>query len=272
MGTTDRSLSLLKLFTLERPAWTAEAAALALDVSISTAYRYLLALENIGLITATRPGLYVLGPAIIQLDRQIQLTDPLLISARPTMTDLIAYAPSSSVVLLCRFFNDQVLCMHQVLSDGPAPKVSYDRGRPMPMFRGATSKIILSFLPPRRLKAVFISHRLALQQAGLGDTWESFKANMARLRKTGYAVSFGEIDQGCTGIGVAILGADNYAIGSLSYVLTSEFEQRKIVHLASLLQAGAREIASALHGDQTTLPAPPDTDTQQKREQTVKLD
>lgn len=255
MGTTDRSLSLLKLFTLDHPAWTAEAAALALNVSISTAYRYLLALENIGLITATRPGLYVLGPAIIQLDRQIQLTDPLLGSARPTMNDLIAYAPTSSVVLLCRFFSDQVLCMHQVLSDGPAPKVSYDRGRPMPMFRGATSKIILSFLPPRRLKSIFLAHRKEVLQASLGDTWESFKANMAKLRKTGYAVSFGEIDQGCIGIGVAILDANNYAIGSLSYVLTDTFEQRKITHLASLLQAGAREIAIALGNDQTAPPA-----------------
>lgn len=247
MGTTDRSLSLLRLFTLDRPAWTAEEAALALDVSISTSYRYLLALESIGLIAVTRPGIYVLGPAIIQLDRQIQLTDPLLISARPTMNDLVTYAPSGSVVLLCRFFSDKVLCMHQVLSDGPSPHVSYDRGRPMPMFRGATSKIILSCLPPRRLKAIFLSHQEEVKAAGLGDDWESFKVNMVTLRKAGFAVSFGEIDPGYVGIAVPLLGVDRYAIGSLSFVLTSELEQRKIPHLVSLLQAGAKAIESGLN-------------------------
>lgn len=82
---TDRSLSVLKLFTLDRPVWTAEEIAKTLDVSMSTAYRYVLALEDVGLVATASAGRYILGPAIIQLDRQIQLTDPLLRTARPVM-------------------------------------------------------------------------------------------------------------------------------------------------------------------------------------------
>ena len=51
-------------------------------------------------------GRYVLGPAIIKLDRQIQLTDPMLQVARPVMDELIGYAPAGSVMLLCRAFAD----------------------------------------------------------------------------------------------------------------------------------------------------------------------
>ena len=56
---------------------------------MSTAYRYVLALEEVGLVAASGGGYYILGPAILQLDRQIQLTDPLLLSARPVMNRLI---------------------------------------------------------------------------------------------------------------------------------------------------------------------------------------
>ena len=38
---TDRALGVLKLFSLEKPVWTAEEAAAQLEVSISSAYRYL---------------------------------------------------------------------------------------------------------------------------------------------------------------------------------------------------------------------------------------
>ncbi|MES2257953.1 MAG: IclR family transcriptional regulator C-terminal domain-containing protein [Pseudomonadota bacterium] len=246
MGTTDRSLSLLKLFTLERPAWTAEQAAAVLDVSMSTIYRYLLALEEIGLISATSPGRYVLGPAIIQLDRQIQLTDPLLIAARPVMHDLVAYAPPSSVVLLCRPFSDKVLCMHQVLSDGPAPSVSYDRGRPMPMFLGASSKIILAYLPPRHLKALYGENQEQARAAGLGDSWDAFRANMAALRKSGHAQSHGEVDLHRIGLSVAVLNEDRHAVGGLSYVVPDDTDQKLLPRLVSLLQTGAREVEAAL--------------------------
>lgn len=261
MATTDRSLSLLRLFTLEHPAWTAEEAAASLGVSISTIYRYLLALEEIGLITATSPGRYVLGPAIIQLDRQIQLTDPLLIAARPIMNDLIAYAPDNSVVLLCRSFSDKVLCMHQVLNDGssqqdgPAQKISYGRGRPMPLFRGATSKIILAFLPPRRLKALYHANIDEAKQAGLGESWEQFRGSMAGLRKAGYAKTSSEIDQGRVGIAVAVLNDDRHAIGSLSYVVQDNLDARIVPRLASLLQSGASEIEDVLRETDTNLAA-----------------
>lgn len=249
MGTTDRSLGVLTLFSIEKPVWTAEAAAAELKVSMPTIYRYLLALEKVGLVATASAGKYVLGPAIIQFDRQIQLTDPLLIAARPVMDDLSAYAPEGSVVLLCRSFGDSVLCMHQVLSKGPQPLVSYERGRPMPMMRGATSRIILAYQPLRLLKALFIAHQDDARLAGLGDSWEAFRASMANLRKAGCAITHGEIDRGRIGVAVAVLNDDRHVIGSLSYVVPDATDQRTIPRLASLLQTGAREIELAIRND-----------------------
>lgn len=249
MAASDRSLTVLKLFTIERPEWTAEEVVTALDVSIATAYRYVSALEEAGLIVATRAGRYGLGPAIIQLDRQLQLTDPLLIAARPVMTDLATYAPPGSVVLLCRPVGDSVLCIHQVFSAGDPPAVSYERGRPMPLLYGATSKTLLAYLPARRVKGVFERHATAIASAGLGKTLEAFRSTLTEWRKAGHLVTRAEVDPGAIGIAAPILGADRVGLGSISFVVTSTTDERIITRLAALVTAGAREIESALRED-----------------------
>ncbi len=81
-GSGDRLLAALALFTIERPQWTVEEAAEALGVSATTAYRYFKQLTGTGLITPVAGAGYTLGPAIVQMDRQIQATDPMLIAAR----------------------------------------------------------------------------------------------------------------------------------------------------------------------------------------------
>jgi DNA-binding IclR family transcriptional regulator len=246
MAATDRSLSVLKLFSLENPVWTAEEVSLELQVSMSTAYRYLLALEAVGLVTTARTGKYILGPAIIQLDRQIQLTDPLLIAARPVMQKIAEFGPDSSVVLLCRSYSESVLCMHQVHTRGPQILVSYERGRPMPMFRGATSRIILAYEPTRLLKTLYAHHQQEILESGNGASWEEFRAAMTKLRRAGYVVSHGEIDKGRIGIGAVLLNDDRSVIGGLSYVIPESTDAKLIPFLAGVIQAGAREIEAAL--------------------------
>ena len=95
---TDRAFQLLGLFSLERPAWTVDQIAPQLGIAVSSAYRLIGRLSSAGLVDAITPGRYVLGPAIIQFDRQIQLTDPLVHAARPVMDYLIGFAPQGSTV------------------------------------------------------------------------------------------------------------------------------------------------------------------------------
>src|SRR5262245_503951 len=113
MTTADKLLQALGLFTLERPEWTVEAAARELDLTLSTAYRYFKSLSDAGFISAGSAGRYTLGPAIIQYDRQMRLLDPLIITATPVMQRIASVIRSQSVVLLCRLYKTQVMCVHQ---------------------------------------------------------------------------------------------------------------------------------------------------------------
>jgi DNA-binding IclR family transcriptional regulator len=243
----DRMLAVLGLFTLDRSEWTVEVAAEALGVSATTAYRYFKRLTNAGLLSPVSRASYVLGPAIVQMDRQIQICDPMLRAARAVMNDLIGYGISGSVLLLCRLFHDRVMCVHQVLGRGQHQPVAYERGRLIPLFRGATSKIILAHLPPRTLKSLFLQNAAAIADAGLGNSWDEFRQRLAALRRDGFAVARGELDPGRAGIAAPIF--EGHAIlGSLGFVLPAERTDDTLIRrLAPLTIAGAREIERAMN-------------------------
>jgi DNA-binding IclR family transcriptional regulator len=239
----DRLLSVLGLFTVEQPQWTVDDAARQLGVSGPTAYRYFKRLTGAGLISPVSGASYTLGPAIIQMDRQIQVSDPMLRAARGVMNTLISRAGDGAALLLCRLFHDRVMCVHQVLGRGPQEPVSYERGRLMPLFRGATSKIILAHLPVRTLKSLFEQNSAEIAKAGLGASLEQFRASLAAIRRAGVVVTHGEIDPGRVGVGAPLFDRDRSILGSLSFALPAgRADSALIGRLTPMLIAGAREI------------------------------
>ena len=250
MAGPDRAIGVLKLFTLDRPAWTVEEAASVLQVSVSSAYRYFAALTEAGLLTTFVNAHYTLGPAIIQYDRQIQLTDPLLRVAKPVMADLARCASPSSTILLCRIFRETVLCVHQVGEADSLAHVSYERGRPMPLFKGATSKIILANLAPRDLRRLYENHHARIASTALGNTWEKFRDVMAQMRRDGYAVTHAELDPERIGIAAPVLDDHRRALASLSYVIPA-CEHHATRQLAAFATAGARKIEEGMRANAT---------------------
>jgi DNA-binding IclR family transcriptional regulator len=247
-GSGDRLLAVLALFTAEQTQWTVDAAAENLGVSTTTTYRYFKKLTKAGLISPVSGAGYMLGPAIIQMDRQIQSSDPMLKGARGVMIDLVGYAPEGSTVLLCRLFHDRVMCVHQIMGRGPQEPVSYERGRLMPLYRGATSKIILAHLPARTLKALLAHDAGEIADAGLGTSWEEFRRGLAVIRRAGVTVSRGEIDPGRVGVAAPIFDKDRAVLGSLSLALpATHADETLIERLAASTVAGAREIERAMN-------------------------
>jgi DNA-binding IclR family transcriptional regulator len=242
-GSGDRLLAVLALFSAEQTRWTVDAAAAELGVSTTTTYRYFKKLTQAGLISPVSGAGYTLGPAIIQMDRQIQSSDPMLNAARGVMIELVRYAPGGSTVLLCRLFHDRVMCMHQIMGRGPQEPVSYERGRLMPLYRGATSKIILAHLPPRTLKALWEHHAGEIAAADLGASWEEFRRGLAAIRRAGASVSRGEIDAGRVGVAAPVFDKDRAVLGSLSLALPAAHADETLIgRLQPLTVAGAREI------------------------------
>jgi DNA-binding IclR family transcriptional regulator len=217
MSSLERLLSVLDLYSEVEPIWTLEEITSETGYTRSTAYRYVKELCDSGLLISIGKGAHVLGPRFIEFDRLIRNTDPLLIAAQKVIPQLHREF-GGGLLLLSSLYGDKVLCIHQepLIVDF---KVSYTRGRPMPLFYGATAKIILANLPERKLAKLFLNHRLEISKAGLGDEWDQFKGHLESMRSDGYCISRGEVDHGVTGIGTAIFADNKSVIGSLTYVM-----------------------------------------------------
>ena len=61
-------------------------------------------------------------------------------------------------------------------------------------------------------------HAAEIREAGLGEDWDEFRANLKQLRAAGVCVSHGEVDRGLMGIGAAIFSPDQKVVGSLVFI------------------------------------------------------
>jgi len=239
MSGGDGVLRLLALFSTAEPVLTPARAMAALAVSRASAYRYLRRLELAGFVERVAERGYVLGPAIVELDRQIRLTDPLLEAAQGLTATLSR--DTGGTTLLCRFHGDKVLCIEQSVGANAPPAISYERGRAMPLYRGATSKIILAFLKRDALEALWRRQKKEMARAGLPAGFAALCAALAPLREARICVTANEVDTDAQGFAAPILDGAR-VLGSVSVVLpasTLKPAQRARV-AARVLEAAAR--------------------------------
>ena len=88
-------------------------------------------------------GHYRLGSAFIEFDRRTRLTDPLVSVGESMLTD-IAYHANIPCAQFSPGYTATQSCALQTLEvREKRDQTSYERGRPRPLMRGATSKVIL---------------------------------------------------------------------------------------------------------------------------------
>lgn len=247
MSTTDRLLAVLDLFTLERPDWSVEEVARALGTATSTVYRFVGSLCKIGLLTGIGGGRYGLGPTVIRYDRQLRLTDPLVLAGHAQLDRLARLMPARAVAFLCRLFGEQVFCVAQEAVDGPSFAVSYERGRPMPLFAGSASRAILAHLPPRQLRDLHRRDGAMFVRAGLGNDWERVRMTLRAQREAGGWISNGEVDVGMRGISAPIAAPAQGLLGSITLAgprsgLSDAAAQRALVEVVHAARAIEREL------------------------------
>nr|WP_100550013.1 MULTISPECIES: IclR family transcriptional regulator C-terminal domain-containing protein [unclassified Pseudomonas] len=242
MSTADKVLSVLSLFSIERPEWTVEAIADELDLSGTTTYKYVRSLVAAGLLVPTRGGNYSVGPAVIELDRITRRFDPLIGAARPALEKLTSDIGIEAIGLLCRIYQLQVICIDQVVLRPPSFAISYERGRPMNLTRGSASKVILANLTSRPLHKFYELEAEEIREAGLGNDWDEFKRAIRKLRRYPVTTTYGELDPGVVGICAPVFGIDGTVLGSIGLVVSqarlAEHPGMQEAATAAVIEAG----------------------------------
>lgn len=94
MANVNRVLRILGMFDLSRPVITPEWLVEQLGVSRASVYRDLGQLASAGMLERVPDRGYVLGPMVVELDRQIRLADPLLQAAEELLGRLAEETPA----------------------------------------------------------------------------------------------------------------------------------------------------------------------------------
>ena len=239
-----RMLGLLDLFTPSASVRPVTELVSYLGTSRSTSYRYIKALHEAGLIEAVANGRYVLGPRIVEFDRQIRMSDPLYKAGAQVMRPLVDKTGHSA--LLCALYSDTVMCIRDELADGSPPNL-FSRGQRRPLFSGAASKIILPYVPPHRLRSIFQHHQRAIALAGLGTDWQGFRDKLAAIRKDGFIMTHGEFNPHVFGISAPVLNAEGLVVGSIGIAGAEErLDRRRLPALCEAVVEAGKSLTEIL--------------------------
>jgi DNA-binding IclR family transcriptional regulator len=259
MAGLSRFIAVLKLFDTGLPgnarSWTVNAMAAALGAPASTLYRTVGELTKAGFLEQTGEAHYRLGPAFIEFERLLRLNDPLVQIATAVIDDVLRQAGIPCVAIMARLYNGEVMCIADGSTPGTGFRSSYERGRPMPITRGATSKIILANLPSRQLS----------QLVGPRPETVELRKELQVIRRAGFVASASEIDPGLTGIAAPVVVAAAGVTASLTLVCEEngldEATRRRLILLvvsaASLLAEDIRRDAAEPAAATTPAATPP---------------
>ncbi|SDR42883.1 transcriptional regulator, IclR family [Rhizobiales bacterium GAS191] len=237
-----RYARVLRLFDEAKSEWTVQEIAAALDVPASTVYRSVRELLAEGLLEQAAEAQYRLGAAFVEFDRLVRATDPLYRIGTALLREVALQARLPCVAVLARLYGDEVMCVADATSPEGLVRTSYERGRPQPLTRGATSKVILAQVPTRRLTRLLAAPQASAPASQAQDP-AALRAELAAIRRRGYCVTHGEVDRGVVGIAAPVSIPERALAASLSLVVAAasldDAEERRLVPLivssASLL-------------------------------------
>ncbi|MGI9400593.1 MAG: IclR family transcriptional regulator, partial [Rhizobiaceae bacterium] len=205
MAGFERYYKILSLFSEDKGWWTVAEIAESLNKPTSTIYRNVRELVAAGFLESTVGSHFRLGSAIVEFDRTISKTDPLIRSGLDYLDGCAAASPVSCSIVLARLYGNTVMCVADARTEKFNHATSFERGRPMPITLGATSRAILAQLRGRRLDRLLQTSELK-NETELGN----FIAELKKIRPSGMSTTRGEVDKGLIGCAVPV---SNKALG-----------------------------------------------------------
>ncbi len=244
----SRMLDIFDLFSPSTLIVRAEDVAAHLQTGRSTCYRYLQELSDRGFLVPQGKGRYGLGPRVIELERLLQSSDPLLNAGKQVMATLSDLCDNRTL-LMSALYKDKVLCTHQVGSGqirygDQLMSIHRGRGSAFPLFQGAGSLAILAHLAPHQIRALYLAKQKEIAAAGLAQEWVGFRRLLTGIRKQGYARTVGKINDRVLALGVPVIGHEGAVIASLLLLMANSPEEyAQEARLVERLKVAASQVS-----------------------------
>lgn len=203
LSSFGKILTVLDLFSIQRPVINVDVISTELGLSKPTSYRYLKELVSAELLLrlSGTSGDYTLGSKIAVLDYISRTTDPLVQVSIPFMKEMVERTEFSC--LLTHLNHDSCIDIHDEVFTNMS-LYSYGRGCPRPVFLGSSPKVMLSHLPKQQILDYYQRFATQLAEVNFSQSEDEFLSLMKKIKKQGYYFSNGELDANIAGLSVPV--------------------------------------------------------------------
>lgn len=203
LSSFGKILTVLDLFSIQRPVINVDVISTELGLSKPTSYRYLKELVSAELLQrlSGTSGDYTLGSKIAVLDYISRTTDPLVQVSIPFIKDMVERTEFSC--LLTHLNYDSCIDIHDEVFKNMR-LYSYGRGCPRPVFVGSSPKVMISHLPKQQILDYYQRFAHELAEVNFAHNADEFLNAMKKIKKQGYYFSNGELDPNIAGLSVPV--------------------------------------------------------------------
>lgn len=240
MRAVQRILSIFESFTAEESSLSLHEIAERIQLPKSTTFRIIQSLQNAGYLVRLEDQRYGLSFRFTRLAGLVGSTLGIREIARPIMTALAEQ--THETISLQMVSADERVCIDTVATASPLRSVS-PPGEHVPLLAGASSKALLAHLPAK--DAARLVARLATQAR---RTPTEVQAELASIRRQGFAVSHGERVLGVSAIAAPIVGADDQVRHCLSLAGPTIRVRDQVERFAPLVMQSAARISNHYGG------------------------
>jgi IclR family transcriptional regulator, acetate operon repressor len=222
---------------------TVEAVATNLGLPLSTAYRYVRTLRELGFIQEYE-GYYDVGVRMLGLVRDVRAEEALARLASPLLFDLVSRTSETATLVVA----DGDLARTVISIEPHRPvRLSFRTGAMLPLHAGAPAKVLLAHMPE-----AFVRGYLARAARTGADSQPSFTKDLneqlQEICERGVCVTHGEVDADAVGVAAPLFRRKELVAAISVAGPASRLGARAIGEAERLVQVAARQLESVLEG------------------------
>jgi DNA-binding IclR family transcriptional regulator len=240
-----RAIAILDCFRISQPELGVREIARQLDLHPSTVGRMLTTMTSLGILTQDMENhRYRMGSKVLKWGAVYMNNLDLRAEALPHMQDL--YKITQETVSLYLLDGNERVCIERLESPQTVRMVARV-GERMPLYAGASGKVLLAFLRPEQRDAILQDVQLQRLTSKTIVNVDALREEIALIKKRGYAVSQGERVEGASSVAAPIFDENSRVLAAINISgPTTRFTKQKLQKYATLLLGATSGLSAAM--------------------------
>jgi DNA-binding IclR family transcriptional regulator len=240
-----RAIAILDCFGTSQPELGVREIARQLELHPSTVGRMLVTMTSLGILTQDREShRYRMGSKVLSWSAVYMSNLDLRADARPYMEEL--YKATRETVSLYLLDGGTRVCIERLESPQTVRMVARV-GERMPLYAGASGKVLLAFLSVEKREDILKGLQLdRLTEKTIVDM-QALRDELALIQKRGYSVSQGERVEGASSVAAPVFDVSNRVLAAINISgPTTRFTKPKLQTYAGLVVQATSRLSAAM--------------------------